>query len=154
MIRQAKMKDLPAIVSLEQELFPQDPWDMRSFRYEMEENPYGNLAVMDTENGIIGFIDWWIMYENAEIADIGVSKAYQEKGCGQQLLTYAIQKAIEKNCENVSLEVRISNTPAISLYEKNGFIQASRRRNYYSDGEDAWLMVKPIGGLNDKTSGN
>ena len=43
--------------------------------------------------------------------------------------------------ETISLEVRISNHAAIALYEKCGFSRAIVRKNYYSDGEDALLMV-------------
>jgi ribosomal-protein-alanine N-acetyltransferase len=43
--------------------------------------------------------------------------------------------------------VRVSNDRAIQVYEKNGFITVNKRKKYYEDGEDAYLMVKPLGGL-------
>jgi len=44
----------------------------------------------------------------------------------------------------VYLEVRVSNTPAISLYEKLGFRVVGRIPRYYSDGEDAYIMARPL----------
>ena len=71
----------------------------------------------------------------------------ENKVVGQQLLNEALQKAIEEECENMTLEVRVSNERAIQFYEKNGFITVNTRKNYYEDGENAYLMIKPLGGL-------
>jgi ribosomal protein S18 acetylase RimI-like enzyme len=49
-------------------------------------------------------------------------------------------------CETISLEVREHNQPAICLYENNGFMEVTKRKGYYADGEDAYLMIKPLGG--------
>ena len=58
-----------------------------------------------------------------------------------------ISVANESKCENITLEVRVSNVAAISLYKKYGFIIANIRKSYYSDNhEDAYLMIKPLGG--------
>ena len=57
-----------------------------------------------------------------------------------------ISDAINANCDNISLEVRISNLPAQKLYESFGFMQVNVRKGYYSDNqEDALLLVKPLG---------
>ena len=63
------------------------------------------------------------------------------------MMNYIVEQAELNGCENVSLEVRVSNDKAIKLYEKNGFININTRKNYYDDNhEDAYLMVKPLGG--------
>lgn len=49
-------------------------------------------------------------------------------------------------CESITLEVRENNTAAIHLYEKNGFMEVTKRKGYYSNGEDAYLMIKVLGG--------
>lgn len=154
MIRRMEVADLDQILELERVLFPDDGWDRSNYLYELNENPYATVLV-EEENGIInGYIDWWIMYEQAQIANIAVRGTMQRRGLGAGLLRQAISDAIRNNCENISLEVRCSNSRAISLYEKSGFIKVSRRRNYYENGEDADLMVKPLGGLNDTDISN
>ena len=111
------------------------------------ENPFSNLLVFEENQTIIGYIDWWITYEQAQLANIAVHPASWKQGIGQQLLNEALQNAIEEECENMTLEVRISNERAIQFYEKNGFISVNTRKNYYDDGENAYLMIKPLGGL-------
>lgn len=156
MIRYAKKEDIPVLVKLEEELFPVNPWDANQFQYELEENPFAMIFVDERNDVIVGYVDLWIQYEQAQIANIAVSKEKQSEGIGDHLLKTAIQAAMEYGCENVSLEVRLSNSHAIALYEKNDFIEVSVRKHYYEDGEDAKLMVKPIGGLKeyDEDSGD
>jgi ribosomal-protein-alanine N-acetyltransferase len=57
------------------------------------------------------------------------------------------QMCVENECEFLSLEVRISNIPAQNLYKKFGLEIVSVRKDYYSDHEDAYLMVKAVGGF-------
>ncbi len=146
MIRKAGTEDLDQILKIEQELF-KGPWKKEDFLYELNGNPYAVFAVMENDGEIAGYADWWIMFEQAQLANIAVSRKYQNKGFGKLLLEEALNDAESRGCENMTLEVRVSNEAAIRLYEKNGFIIANKRRNYYEDGEDAWLMIKPLGGI-------
>ena len=139
--------DLTQVVDLENICFPKGGWNIEQFRYELLENPFSNLLVFEENQMIIGYIDWWITYEQAQLANIAVCPTNRKQGVGQQLLNEALQKAIEEECENMTLEVRVSNKRAIQFYEKNGFITVNTRKNYYEDGENAYLMIKPLGGL-------
>ena len=139
--------DLSKVVDLENICFPKGGWTLAQFHYELLENPFSNLLVFEENQAIIGYIDWWITYEQAQLANIAVHPANWKQSIGQQLLNEALQDAIEKECENMTLEVRISNEHAIQFYEKNGFISVDTRKNYYDDGENAYLMIKPLGGL-------
>ena len=139
--------DLSKVVDLENICFPKGGWTLAQFRYELLENPFSNLLVFEENQAIIGYIDWGITYEQAQLANIAVHPASWKQGIGQQLLNEALQDAIEKECENMTLEARISNERAIQFYEKNGFISVNTRKNYYDDGENAYLMIKPLGGL-------
>ena len=68
---------------------------------------------------------------------------------GKKLLGYMIDEAIKNDCEIMSLEVRVSNAKATGLYEKMGFFNNRIRKSYYSDNyEDAYEMIKVLGGLN------
>ena len=147
MIRKMVETDLTQVVDLENICFPKGGWNIEQFRYELLENPFSNLLVFEENQMIIGYIDWWITYEQAQLANIAVCPTNRKQGVGQQLLNKALQKAIEEECENMTLEVRVSNERAIQFYEKNGFITVNTRKNYYEDGENAYLMIKPLGGL-------
>lgn len=154
MIRVMEKKDLPEVLKLENDLFPESPWPKEEFIYEMNSNPFSFLFVEESEGVINGFIDYWIMYENAQLVNIGVRRDCMRQGIGRKLLNCCIEQAEIAGCEYLSLEVRKSNTPAIRLYESAGFLTAADRKNYYEDGEDAWLMVKPLEVRYDTDTGN
>lgn len=147
MIRKMEQRDFSHVLDIELKCFPDSPWNEKQFLYELNENPFSNLYVYVLDDNIVGYIDWWITYEISQVANIAVSEGYRNMGIAQGLLNLCIKDSIEKGCENISLEVRQSNVNAIQLYNKNGFIKAGVRKNYYPNGEDGDLMIKPIGGL-------
>ncbi len=147
-------EDLPEILALENELFPESPWPKEECLYEMNDNPFSFLFVEELDGVIAGYLDYWIMYENAQLCNIGVRTEYKRRGIGRKLLNYCIEQAQIAGCEYLSLEVRKSNTPAIRLYESAGFIDAAVRKNYYEDGEDARLMVLPLEVRYDSDTGD
>lgn len=149
MIRAAEEQDLDRIAELENVLFADSPWPWKEFEHELHENPFAILLVDEEEGRVVGYLDYWILYEQAQVATIGVDPEYQNRGIGSALLSYAEKDAADQGCETFSLEVRVSNAPARHLYEKHGFIQVNIRKGYYENGEDAYLMVKPIGGQKD-----
>ena len=138
--------DLETVLQMEQELFPSEPWLERNFLYEMDENPYARLYVFEDKGKVIGYADLWIMYEQAQLSNIAVDKEAQRQGIGESLLQHCIAEAEKEGCEVMSLEVRVSNQKAISLYTKNGFAKAAVRKGYYGNGEDADLMIRILGG--------
>ena len=75
-----------------------------------------------------------------EIVQLAVSPARQSKGIGSQILSHVIDQASFSGVTKLQLEVRVSNTPAISLYQKYGFTQVGCRKAYYADQEDALLF--------------
>ena len=81
----------------------------------------------------------------AHLVSIAVLKEYRRRGIGSKLLEETIRASREfYDAEAIYLEVRVSNKPAISLYEKFGFKKARIIRGYYMDGEDAYVMVKRL----------
>lgn len=154
MIREMKEEDLDVVEAIEAELFPADAWTRENFLYELKENPFAHLIVFEKEGKIRGFADYWITYEISQLSDIAVTESSQNQGIAKAMLAWMLKGADEAGCENMSLEVRRSNAPAIHLYESHGFIQAGVRRRYYTDGEDALLMVCPLGGKYDEVTGN
>ena len=91
---------------------------------------------------ITGFIGLWMLPDEVHIVTIAVRDSHRRQGIGEMLLIAALDLAREKTQPMVTLEVRVSNDPAIRLYEKYGFEQVGRRPRYYSDNhEDADILT-------------
>jgi ribosomal-protein-alanine N-acetyltransferase len=84
------------------------------------------------------------MVDEAHISTIASHPDWRGKGVGELLLLGMIENSIEIGAHVVTLEVRVSNATAQSLYRKYGFLIAGTRKGYYSDnGEDAYIMTTP-----------
>ena len=93
---------------------------------------------------IIGFAGLWLMVDEAHITTIAVHPAHRGLRVGELLLNSLVGISYEIGARRVTLEVRVSNTVAQSLYRKYGFEVAGLRRRYYSDNnEDAYIMTTP-----------
>jgi ribosomal-protein-alanine N-acetyltransferase len=93
---------------------------------------------------IIGFAGMWVLFDEAHVTTIGVLPNQRGKGLGELMLVELFEAAQARGAEWLTLEVRVSNTPAQALYEKYGFTRQGVRRRYYSDnGEDAYIMWSP-----------
>lgn len=91
---------------------------------------------------VIGYAGLWMMVNEAHVTTIAVAPDFQGRGLGELLLIALIDRAIELNAICVTLEVRVSNHVAQSLYRKYTFRETGMRRRYYSDnGEDAHIMT-------------
>ncbi len=96
-----------------------------------------------TSQTVIGVGCLWAILEEAHITLLLIHPDYQGQGLGQALLYALLKSAWKRQLERATLEVRVSNQPALSLYRKFGFKEAGRRRRYYSDtGEDALILWK------------
>ncbi len=146
-IRPCEESDLNTLCAIEKACFKSHQWNYKQFQYELLENQFANIFVIE-EGKVFGFIDFWILFEKGEIARIAIIPQLQNKGIGNILLNDALKRMIEQNVISFSLEVRVSNEAAIRLYEKNGFSKKLIKKGYYQDGEDAYLMLKEIGEIN------
>jgi len=91
---------------------------------------------------IVGFAGVWRMLDEAHLTTIAVRKTYRGRGIGELILIRVVDMATGFGAAVVTLEVRISNIVAQSLYRKYGFKSAGIRKGYYSeDGEDALIMT-------------
>ncbi|CAA9578927.1 Ribosomal-protein-S18p-alanine acetyltransferase [uncultured Synechococcales cyanobacterium] len=90
---------------------------------------------------LLGFGCLWSILSEAHITILAVRPNYQRQGLGQALLQALLATAWQQKLEWATLEVRVSNQPALSLYHKFGFQEVGRRRRYYPDtGEDAVIL--------------
>lgn len=137
----ATLKDLERLTKMESENFI-SPWNEEQFKYELSENEFSKTLLMIDGENLIGYVNYWIIFDHGEINKICIDKDYRRKGYATELLNLAFKDFQENECLSVSLEVRASNTNAINLYEKFGFTKVVTKPHYYSDGEDAYYMIK------------
>ena len=143
-LRAMRIEDLARIEPLEKTLFGLSAWPMDTYQQELSDNPYSHYAVMEIEGEIVGYCGYMALYENADILTIGVSKKHQQHGYGRMMMDWMLHEAKQAGAKSMSLEVRKSNLPAITLYHRCGFSEVAIRPRYYQDGEDALLMIKRL----------
>ena len=119
------------------------PWSKESITKEIEDNSCARYVVAIKDDIVIGYGGIWLILDEAHMTNIAVHPSYRTCGTGSMLLNglFAICKA--ENILAMTLEVRATNLKAQSMYTKFGFIEAGRRKHYYSDtNEDAIIMWK------------
>ncbi|WP_256105234.1 ribosomal protein S18-alanine N-acetyltransferase [Streptomyces sp. ODS05-4] len=138
--------DIPPVLELEHELFPEDAWSEGMFwselahargprasrRYVVAQTPEGRLA---------GYAGLAAAGGLGDVQTIAVARGMWGTGLGARLLTDLLQHATAFECEEVLLEVRVDNVRAQKLYERFGFAPIGFRRGYYQPGNvDALVM--------------
>ncbi|ASI36583.1 MULTISPECIES: ribosomal protein S18-alanine N-acetyltransferase [Exiguobacterium] len=143
-IRKMTVADAPGVHAVELESFA-TPWTLTAFIAEMTQNPNAYYLVAETDE-IIGFAGLWHIADEGHITNVAVKRTARGLGLGEGLLEELIEVARELGLRAMTLEVRVSNTPARTLYEKLGFLYAGTRKRYYQDNnEDAaiyWLELE------------
>ena len=140
-IRPAEAKDLRELLEIQNECFLR-PWKEKDILYELNENPVNFMYVLEENNHLLGFIDFWITFDSATIAQIAIRKIYQGRHLSPMLMQEMIDDCYAKKVLNITLEVRASNIKAINLYKRFGFKQIVIKPHYYDNGEDALYMVR------------
>ena len=143
LIRPASFDDISSIVEIENKT-NQMPWSKAQFLSSMEVGHYS--VVMHKDCDILGFAIYSPIIPESHLLNIAIDPAYQGKGLGDKLLQQIILQNRTIGVKTISLEVRVSNLPAINLYEKRGFLKDAIRPDYYSGSpkEDALLMSLKI----------
>lgn len=101
-----------------------------------------NALAAKIDEEIIGVITFSLSVDSADVEDVVVLKSKRGQGVGSALIEEAVNKIQNAGVKKVFLEVRENNLPAIGAYKKFGFNQISVRKKYYSDGENALVMLK------------
>ena len=130
----------PAVAKLEKVCFS-EPWSAEGL---LESYRHGTRFFVAERSGqVLGYIGINAVADEGYITNVAVFPAYRKQGIGTALIRRVFDFAKEKGLAFVSLEVRVSNTQAISLYRKSGFCEEGRRRDFYRDPkEDALIMTK------------
>lgn len=140
-LEKMKASHVAEIAQLEKICFS-DPWSENSVASELE-NKLSYWLVAVEAGQVAGYIGSQTVCGETDMMNVAVHPDHRRKGIAEALILALIDqlKAMESHC--LTLEVRASNTPAISLYEKLGFTEIGRRKNYYRNPkEDALILRK------------
>ncbi len=132
---------VPAVAALEKLCFSQ-PWSEKSVAYELT-NPLSEWLVALDGDRVVGYVGSQTVMAEADMMNLAVAREYRGRGIARSLIGELIFRLAAQGCYQITLEVRASNEPAISLYEKLGFQQVGRRPGYYyQPREDALIFRK------------
>ncbi len=147
-IRPATTADLPAVIALEQATPTAAHWSPADYQrvFSSGGGPSRVALVADESGQLRGFLVARRVDREWEIENVAVGAAWQRRGLGSQLVGVVVQLAREAGADRLFLEVRESNQMARRLYEKWAFVQAGRRKSYYSNPiEDALVYQLTLG---------
>ncbi len=137
--------DLPRIADLELAIFP-DAWSLPALQESLRQKSRTWFGGIWLEGLLIGYVIFYYVLDEGEIARIAVDPAYRRKGAAARLLHAVEDFCEEKGIDRLMLEVRKSNVPAISFYREYGFAEDGIRKDFYKDPvEDAVLMSRKAG---------
>lgn len=134
-------EDIDNVVAIEKEAYGEHHWSKSSFFDEMSNN-LAHYYCAKTEDGeLVGYAGTWHILDEGHITTIAVKKEYMRKHIGEAIIVKILEDCYDSGIKYLTLEVRVSNTPAISLYTKYGFNSLGTRKGYYQDNnEDALIM--------------
>jgi len=115
-----------------------------TFSFLLNEPTTLSYRVSTPDEEIVGFIFVMTSQGTGHVTTIGVAPEHRRRGLAQKMLRHVEEALQKREIATVSLEVRVSNIAAQSLYRDAGYTIVQRLNNYYNNGEDAFLMVKSL----------
>ena len=107
-----------------------DPWSEKSVASELE-NKWALWLVALEDDAVVGYIGSQTAVDETDVMNVAVHPDHRRKGIAEALIEKLVAELKARGSYALMLEVRDSNIPAISLYEKLGFLQVGLRKNYY-----------------------
>lgn len=124
-------RHIEALAELERACFSA-PWSAQSLREELD-NPLAHFRVAEDESGaVLGYAGMHVLADEGFITNVAVSPAARRQGVGKALLQDLAVYGAGNRFYRITLEVRVSNTPAIALYEGLGYVRDGVRPGFYS----------------------
>lgn len=139
MIREMTPADLSEVVEIEQQLFTQ-PWSRQGFLSSLQQQD--TLYLVAQQDGkVAGYCGLLQSFDEADITNVAVHPEYRRLGIACQMLEQLMEQGGTRGIQRYTLEVRVSNTAAVKLYQKLGFASVGIRKNFYAfPTEDAMIM--------------
>ncbi|MBP3821253.1 ribosomal protein S18-alanine N-acetyltransferase [bacterium] len=140
-IKRMDKSDLNGVIAIEESAYGSHHWSKESFYNELNNELAYYYSLFASNGVLVGYAGTWHILEEAHITNIAVKEEYRRKKYGEALLKRIIDDCYLEKIKYITLEVRVSNNPAINLYTKYGFSSFGVRKKYYQDNnEDALIM--------------
>lgn len=163
LIRQMTREDVPEVAAIEKDCFSL-PWSENAFfdavedknalflvavgeataaEASLDKEPEAAAGDVSKEKAqVLGYIGMYLSPPEGEISNVAVAKSARGKALGQSLVKAMKEEGKKRGIDRIILEVRVSNMPAITTYERQGFVALGVRKNFYDmPKEDASIMV-------------
>ena len=143
-LRAAEMSDLERLLALAEGSPGAPRWPRRTWQQVLDAPSAGVpriVLIAESVNECVGFGVLGLAGDEAEIESLAVSPSWRRRGVARRLCTDLFYWARARGARRASLEVRVSNTSARSLYQSLGFQEVAVRRGYYSDPEEDALVM-------------
>ena len=141
LIREMKADDVEIVSKIETEVFSM-PWSAKDC-LELVEADYAYYYVAELDGEIAGCCGIRNIAGDGEITNVVVAPSYRRRGIALKMMEYMLEEAVKAGIGDCTLEVRVSNQPAIRLYERLGFKGEGIRPHFYDKpDEDALIMWK------------
>ena len=139
-VRPMTLADLDSVMIVEKDSFS-TPWSRNAFEEELTQNKLARYLVAVSGEVVVGYAGTWLVINEAHVTNVAVGVPYRGKGMGRRLMECMMDLARDNHMESMTLEVRVSNMAARTLYSKLGFVEAGIRKNYYTETrEDALIL--------------
>lgn len=137
----AKKEHLPLVATIEKEVFS-EPWSENALELFLTEKAF---CVCCFEEKLVSYCTLIMVLDEAQIVNVATSKEFRSKGYAKSVLEAVLCECRDRNIKFISLEVRESNIPAISLYQSLGFTVEGNRKDFYKNPrENALVMIKNL----------
>lgn len=138
-VEKMQVEDVPQVAQIEACVCSM-PWSEQGFLDALRQDTL--FVTAKQENQVLGYCGMYCSFEEGEITNVAVFPEAQRNGIGKKIISGLLEMALEKGIVRVVLEVRVSNTPAIKLYEGFGFQTVGIRKGFYEKPrEDAAIMI-------------
>ncbi len=115
-------------------------WSRQALKDELD-SPNAHFLICEKDGEVLGYVGCIFVLGEGSITNVAVSPLHRRQKIADSLISRLIQDAKAAGNDTLFLEVRCSNTAAISLYKKHGFLSCATRKNFYRDPtEDAYVM--------------
>ena len=135
-----RRRHLRGVLRIEAQVYPR-PWSLRLFMSELALRSTRSYSVALVDGVVAGYSGLMMSGEDGHVTTLAVDPRWQQHGIGSRLLLRMARTAAEHGARHLTLEVRVTNARAQSLYRRFGFAPAGVRKNYYVEtNEDALVM--------------
>lgn len=139
-VTRMRRRHLKSVVAIEQQVSP-IPWSLSLYLSEIAMGANRAYFVATAGPEVVGYAGLMLAVGEGHVTTIGVSPRWQRHGIGRKLLLELARTATERGAEDLTLEVRVSNTAAQALYHEFGFAPAGIRKNYYAEAHEDGLVM-------------